>query len=102
MEHWSIDVVAVIVQCCVLIFFLGRFSEKIANLEKSNQMVISKLDSLSDNYMHVKDGNRIDLKLDAAWIAIDHIKEQMIPNLKEVIIKTIEEHKASCNGYKAK
>jgi len=100
MEHWSIDVVAVIVQCCVLIFFLGRFSEKIANLEKSNQAVIVKLDSLSDNYMHVKDGNRIDLKLDAAWVAIDHIKEQMIPNLREVIFKAIEEHAKNCTARK--
>ena len=100
MEHWSIDVVAVIVQCCVLIFFLGRFSEKIANLEKSNQAVIAKLDSLSDNYMHVKDGNRIDLKLDAAWVAIDHIKEQMIPNLREVIFKAIEEHAKNCTARK--
>jgi hypothetical protein len=98
----SVDLVAIIIQCGVLIFFLGKFSEKIAQLEKSNQQIVSKLDSMGDKYLSVKDGTRVDFKLDAAWVAIDHIKEQMIPSLKEVIIKTLDEHKNGCEGYHVK
>lgn len=98
----SIDLVAIVIQCGILIFFLGKFSEKIAQLEKTTKSVLDKLDTMGDKYLTTKDGNRIDLKLDAAWVAIDHIKEQMIPSLKEVIVKTITEHKDGCNGYHAK
>jgi hypothetical protein len=98
----SVDLAAVLIQCVVMIFFLGKFSEKISNLEKSNNKVIDKLDSLAKEYVSRTDGNRIDVKLDAAWVAIDHIKEQMIPNLHEVILKLLKEHTNTCVGYRQK
>ena len=88
----SIDLAAIIVQCGVLLFFLGKFSEKISSLEKSNNAVLAKLDSLGASYLTVKDGTRIDFKLDAAWVAIDHLKEQ--------ILTTIETHSKNCKELK--
>ncbi len=73
----SIDLVAIIVQCCVLVFFLGKFSEKISVLEKSNLKILEKLDSMGDHYLRIIDGNRIDQKLNAAWVMIDNLKEQV-------------------------
>lgn len=98
----SIDLVAIIAQCAILIFFLGKFSEKMSNLDRSNAEILKKLELMGKEYVRTIDGDRIDQKLNAAWLAIDNIKEQMIPTLKEVILTTVAKHKDSCIGYKSK
>ena len=98
----SIDLVAILIQCLVLAYYLGKFSEKISNVEKGNTKVLAKLDALNNDYLTAKEGTRLEGKVDAAWKAIDYIKEEIVPSLREVIVDTISKHTNSCTGYGVK
>jgi len=103
----------VIVNVAIIAFSYGKFSARLFYNEKrfDERMaeVNQKLEDIADNlkessglFCSIKDSNRIELRLDAAWDSIDHIKEQMIPSLQDVITKTLKEHQMNCSGYKSK
>ena len=68
---FSIDLILIIVNLLALAFSYGKFSEKISTIEKKLSTISDFLIAMDVKYYTVKEGTKIEGRMDAMWNKMD-------------------------------